>query len=101
MGNQVARRYKYGLRPVKYFNTKILPEMKETFGILDFTYFHAFELFKVSAGPSAARVCPRLRSFVWSPHALANNCICCLVGSNVLSAKHIRMAALACSLTRR
>ena len=46
MGNQVSRRYKYGLRPKKYFNNKILPEMKETFGILDFTYKDAFELFK-------------------------------------------------------
>ncbi|GMI36420.1 hypothetical protein TrCOL_g9544 [Triparma columacea] len=46
MGAQVSRRYKYGIRPKKYFKTKIMPEMKETFGILDFTYQNAYQLFK-------------------------------------------------------
>jgi len=46
MGAQVSRRYKYGIRPKKYFRTKIMPDMKETFGILGFTYQHAFQLFK-------------------------------------------------------
>ena len=42
----MSRRYKFGIRPKKYFRTKIMPEMRETFGILDFNYHHGFQLFK-------------------------------------------------------
>jgi serine/threonine-protein phosphatase 2B regulatory subunit len=50
MGAGISRRYKYGIRPKKYFNKKIMPEMKETFGILDFNYNRAFELFRAFIG---------------------------------------------------
>ena len=46
MGAHVSRRYKYGLQPRKYFNNKVMPELKETFGILDFNYKRAYELFR-------------------------------------------------------
>ena len=50
MGASLSRRYKYGMRPKKYFRTKIMPEMKETFGILGFTSQHAYQLFKAFIG---------------------------------------------------
>ncbi len=46
MGSGLSRRYRYGIRPKKYFNTKIMPELKETFGILNFTYKNAYSLFR-------------------------------------------------------
>jgi len=47
MGSGLSRRYKYGIRPKKYFNQKIMPDMTDTFGILDFKYDKAFALFKL------------------------------------------------------
>ena len=46
MGASISRRYKYGMRPKKYFKNKVMPEMKETFAILGFSYQHAYTLFK-------------------------------------------------------
>ena len=46
MGASISRRYKFGMRPKKYFKNKVMPEMKETFAILGFSYQHAYTLFK-------------------------------------------------------